>query len=52
MLSTPQPRRQAMKGQDVNIFEALTRCLTVFQLVMVREHTKHDRVDFAKTERR
>lgn len=37
------------KSDEIGAFPNETSCLTVFHLVMVREHAKHDRVDFAKT---
>jgi transposase-like protein len=37
------------KADEIGAFPNETSCLTVFHLVMVREHAKHDRVDFAKT---
>lgn len=37
------------KADEIGAFPNETSCLTVFHLVMVREHAKHDRLDFAKT---
>jgi len=37
------------KADEIGAFPNEDSCLTVFHLVMVREHTKHDRVEFAKT---
>lgn len=37
------------KSDEIGAFPNETSCLTVFHLVLVREHAKHDRVDFAKT---
>jgi transposase-like protein len=37
------------KSDEIGAFPNEESCLTVFYLVMVREHAKHDRVDFAKT---
>lgn len=37
------------KADEIGAFPNEDSCLSVFHLVMVREHTKHDRVDFAKT---
>ena len=37
------------KSDEIGAFPNEDSCLTVFHLVMVREHAKHDRVDFAKT---
>lgn len=37
------------KADEIGAFPNEDSCLTVFHLVMVREHAKHDRVDFAKT---
>jgi transposase-like protein len=39
------------KADEIGAFPNEGSCLTLFYLVMVREHTKHDRADFAKTER-
>ena len=39
------------KADEIGAFPNEDSCLAVFHLVMVREHAKHDRVDFAKTER-
>jgi transposase-like protein len=36
------------KSDEIGAFPNEESCLTVFHLVMVREHAKHDRVDFAK----
>jgi len=38
------------KADEIGAFPNEDSCLTVFHLVMVREHAKHDRVDFAKTD--
>ena len=37
------------KADEIGAFPNEVSCLTVFHLVMVREHAKHDRLDFAKT---
>lgn len=37
------------KADEIGAFPNEISCLTVFHLVMVREHAKHDRVDFAQT---
>jgi transposase-like protein len=37
------------KADEIGAFPNETSCLTVFHLVMVREHAKHDRFDSAKT---
>lgn len=37
------------KADEIGAFPNEDSCLTVFHFVMVREHAKHDRVDFAKT---
>jgi len=37
------------KSDEIGAFPNEDSCLAVFHLVMVREHAKHDRVDFAKT---
>lgn len=37
------------KADEIGAFPNEISCLTVFHLVMVREHAKHDRLDFAKT---
>ena len=37
------------KADEIGAFPNEDSCLTVFYLVMVREHAKHNRVDFAKT---
>jgi putative transposase len=37
------------KADEIGAFPNETSCCTVFHLVMVREHAKHDRVDFAQT---
>ena len=37
------------KSDEIGVFPNETSCLTLFHLVLVREHAKHDRVDFAKT---
>jgi transposase-like protein len=37
------------KADEIGAFPNEDSCLTVFHLVMVREHAKHNRVDFAKT---
>jgi transposase-like protein len=39
------------KADEIGAFPNEESGLTIFYLVMVREHAKHDRVDFAKTER-
>lgn len=39
------------KADEIGAFPNETSGLTVFYLVMAREHAKHNRVDFAKTER-
>jgi len=39
------------KSDEIGAFPNEDSCLAVFHLVMVREHAKQDRVDFAKTER-
>jgi len=39
------------KADEIGAFPNEDSGLTIFYLVMVREHAKHDRVDFAKTER-
>ena len=38
------------KADEISAFPNRDSGLTVFHLVMVREHAKHERVDFAKTE--
>ena len=35
------------KADEIGAFPNEDSCLTVFHLVMVREHSKHDRLDFA-----
>jgi len=37
------------KADEIGAFPNEDSCLTIFHLVMVREHAKHNRVDFAKT---
>jgi len=37
------------KADEIGAFPNEASCLTVFHLVMVREHAKHDRFNFAKT---
>jgi len=37
------------KADEIGAFPNDDSCLTVFHLVMVREHAKHNRIDFAKT---
>jgi transposase-like protein len=37
------------KADEIGAFPNEISCLTVFHLVTVREHAKHERVDFAKT---
>lgn len=37
------------RADEMGAFPNETSCLTVFHLVMLREHAKHDRLDFAKT---
>jgi putative transposase len=37
------------KSDEIGAFPNEISCLTLFHLVLVREHAKHDRVDFAKT---
>jgi putative transposase len=37
------------RADEMGAFANETSCLLVFHLVMLREHAKHDRVDFAKT---
>jgi transposase-like protein len=37
------------KADEIGAFPNEVSCLTVFHLVMVREHAKHDRFNFAKT---
>jgi hypothetical protein len=37
------------KADEIGAFPNATSCLTLFYLVMVREHAKHERVDIAKT---
>ena len=37
------------KSDEIGVFPNEPSCLTLFYLVLVREHAKHDRVDFAKT---
>ncbi len=37
------------KSDEIGVFPNESSCLTLFYLVLVREHAKHDRVDFAKT---
>ena len=37
------------KADEIGAFPNQTSCLTLFHLVMVREHAKHDRLDIAKT---
>ncbi len=37
------------KADEIGAFPNEDSCLTLFHLVMVREHAKHNRVDFAKT---
>jgi len=39
------------KADEIGAFPNEGSCLTLFYLVMVREHAKHARTDFAKTER-
>lgn len=39
------------KADEIGAFPNEDSCLTVFHVVMVREHAKHDRVNFAKTKR-
>jgi len=39
------------QADEIGAFPHEDSGLTIFYLVMVREHAKHDRVDFAKTER-
>ncbi len=38
------------KADEIDVFPNEPSCLTLFYLVLVREHAKHDRVNFAKTE--
>jgi transposase-like protein len=37
------------RADEMGAFPNETSCLLVFHLVMLREHAKHDRLDFAKT---
>jgi len=37
------------KADEIGAFPNEDSCLTVFHLVMVREHAKHKRIDFANT---
>ena len=37
------------KADEIGAFPNEISCLTVFHLVMIREHAKHDRLDIAKT---
>jgi transposase-like protein len=37
------------KSDEIGAFPNEDSCLTVFHMVMVREHAKHDRLNFAKT---
>ncbi|HBY96773.1 MAG TPA: transposase [Chloroflexi bacterium] len=37
------------KADQIGAFPNEVSCLTVFHLVIVREHAKHDRVDYANT---
>jgi putative transposase len=37
------------KAEEIGVFPNEDSCLSIFHLVMVREHAKHDRPDFAKT---
>ena len=37
------------KADEIGAFPNASSCLTLFYLVMVREHAKHERVDIAKT---
>jgi len=37
------------KSDEIGVFPNEPSCLTLFYLVLMREHAKHDRVDFAKT---
>jgi len=37
------------KSDEIGAFPNEPSCLTLFYLVLMREHAKHDRVDFAKT---
>ena len=37
------------KADEIGAFPNATSCLTLFYLVMVREHAKHERIDIAKT---
>jgi transposase-like protein len=39
------------KSDEIGVFPNEPSCLTLFYLVLIREHAKHDRVDFAKTKR-
>ncbi|MBI5030133.1 MAG: transposase [Chloroflexi bacterium] len=36
------------ESDEIDAFPNETSCLTLFYLILVREHAKHDRVDFAK----
>jgi putative transposase len=42
-------REFRMRADEMGAFPNETSCLLVFHLVLVREHAKHDRLDFAKT---
>jgi transposase-like protein len=37
------------KSDEIGAFPNEDSCLTVFHLVMIREHAKHDRMNIAKT---
>jgi hypothetical protein len=37
------------KADEISAFPNETSCLTLFFLVMLREHAKHDRLHVAKT---
>jgi len=37
------------RADEIGAFPNQTSCLLVFHLVLLREHAKHDRLDFAKT---
>jgi len=44
-------REFCTKADEIGAFPNEDSGLTIFYLVMVREHAKHDRANFAKTER-
>jgi transposase-like protein len=39
------------KSDEIGAFPNETSCLTIFHLVMLRDHAKHQRFDFAKNSR-